>query len=284
MLIDTHQHYWDPTRVAYDWMDPADRVIHRRYGPDDLEPHLERHRIDGTILVQSADSDDDTEAMFALGRDHRHVWGIVAYAPIDNAAATEDRLDELRTRSLFCGVRTLIHDRDDTDWILRPEVIDGLRVLAARAVPYDFIAVVPRHLEVLLELARRIPDLRIVLDHLGKPPFGSDTTHPWHRLIAEVAAVPGVHAKLSGLYPGLAGAPTDTDLRPWIDRALELFGPDRLMVGSDWPIAELAGGFDPVWSRLIDVVDGYGSDIARRLRAQTALAFYGVGPREEEGA
>lgn len=279
MLIDAHQHYWDPARVEYGWMDPTDPIIHRRYGPDDLRPYLARHGIDGSILVQSADSDDDTESMFALGREQQHVWGIVAYAPIHDARATSARIAELRTRELFCGVRTLIHDRADTDWILRPEVIDGLRVLADAGIPYDVVAVLPRHLEVLIELTRRIPDLRLVLDHLGTPPFAGDPNHPWHRLIAEVAAVPGVYAKVSGLYPGLAGAPADTDLRPWVDRALDLFGPDRLMIGSDWPVAELAGGFDPVWSRLVDVVDDYGPEVARRLRGETALAFYGVTPR-----
>ena len=280
MLIDAHQHYWDPAAVAYPWMDPGDAVLYRRYGPDDLAPHLARHGIDGTVLVQSADSDDDTDSMFAIADTHPHVWGVVAYAPIDDAERTAARLSALRAHAQFCGVRTLIHDRPDPAWTLRPEVIDGLRVLEAEQVPYDFLAVVPEHFETLLALYERVPELPIVLDHLGKPPFGAGTDHPWHRLIADVAALPGVHAKISGLYPRLTGG-TDEPLLPWVERALDLFGPDRLMLGSDWPIAELAGGFDPVWQALTDAVDSLDAATAEQLRSGTALRFYGLTPRTE---
>lgn len=280
MLIDAHQHYWDPAAVAYPWMDPADAVIHRRYGPEHVAEHLSRHRIDGTVLVQSADSDEDTDSMFAVADVQPHVWGVVAYAPIDDAARTAARLGVLRAHPQFCGVRTLIHDRADPAWILRPEVIDGLRVLAAQGVPYDFIAVVPEHLEALVALHERVPGLRIVLDHFGKPPFGAGPDHPWHRLIAEVAALPGVHAKLSGLYPRLVGG-ADEPLRPWVERAVDLFGPDRLMLGSDWPIAELAGGFDPVWDALTDAVDALDDATAEQVRSATALRFYDLTPRTE---
>lgn len=280
MLIDAHQHYWDPALVEYPWMDPGDPVIHRGYGPDDLEPHLARHGIDGTVLVQSADSDEDTDSMFAVADAHPHVWGIVAFVPLDDPQRTSDRLEELRARPRFSGIRSLIHDRADPDWLLRPEVIESLRLLEAAAVPFDLVAVRPRHLEVLLAVREAVPGLRVVIDHLAKPPFDDGPDAPWHSLIARVAALPGVHAKLSGLYPELVGAAAD--LRPWIDRALELFGPERLMLGSDWPIAELAGGFDPVWERLVRHVDDLDETAASQLRAGTALRFYGLEPRQED--
>lgn len=279
MLIDAHQHYWDPAAVAYPWMDPADAVLHRRYGPEDLAPHLERHGIDGTVLVQSADSDADTDSMLAIATAHHHVWGVVGYVPLEDPDRLVARLDTLRSEPLFCGVRNLIHDRPDPDWLLLPEVVEGLRRLERADIPFDLVAVIPRHLEVLLRLRDLLPDLRIVIDHFGKPPFGADDDHPWYGLIMSAAARDGVVAKLSGLYPTLAGA--EADLRPWFDRALELFGPDRLMLGSDWPIAELAGGFDPTWESLIATLEEYDDDTVARLRSGTALDFYGLSPRSE---
>ncbi|MBB5791696.1 amidohydrolase family protein [Jiangella mangrovi] len=269
-LIDAHQHFWDPAAVAYPWMDPGDTVIHRHYGPEHLTPHLERHGIDGTVLVQSADSDEDTDAMFAVAAGFPAVLGIVGYVPLEDPARAADRLAELAVRPGFAGIRNLIHDRADPDWLLQPSVVDGLRLLERADVPFDLVAVLPRHLEVLLVLSERLPELRVVIDHLAKPPFEGDAG-PWRELMAAAAANPNVFAKVSGLYP----AP-GTDLRPWVDHALEAFGPERLMLGSDWPIAELAGGFDPVWSSLVEVVDGYGPAVAAHLRAGTARRFYGL--------
>ena len=275
MLIDAHQHYWDPYAVEYPWMDPADATLYRRYGPDDVAPHLARHGIDGTVLVQSADSDEDTESMFAIAAREPHVRGVVAYVPLEDPQRVADRLDVLTARAGFAGIRNLIHDRPEPDWLLQPAVLDGLRLLQEADVAFDLVAVIPQHLEVLLRLREELPTLRIVIDHLGKPPFTDGPDAPWHRLIAEAALLPGVFAKLSGLYP----PPDDgrpADLRPWVDRALELFGPERLMLGSDWPIAELAGGFDPVWTSLVSVVDTYEPAVADQLRATTALSFYGL--------
>ncbi|PZF82396.1 amidohydrolase family protein [Jiangella anatolica] len=271
-LIDAHQHFWDPAAVAYPWMDPADAVIHRRYGPEHLAPHLERHGIDGTVLVQSADSDEDADAMFAVAAAFPPVLGIVGYVPLEDPARAAERLAQLSERPGLVGIRTLIHDRPDPDWLLRPSVVDGLRLLEQADLPFDLVAVLPRHLEVLLELAERLPGLRVVIDHLAKPPFsgsGSGDAERWRDLLTAVAAHPGVYAKVSGLYP-----PPGTDLRPWVDHAMEAFGPERLMLGSDWPIAERAGGFDPVWSALVEVVDGYGPQVAAQLRSETARRFY----------
>ncbi len=278
MLIDAHQHYWNPHEVRYPWMDPTDETLYKPYGPGDLEPFLRRHGIDGTVLVQSADSDEDTNFMFAIAAEHPHVWGVVGYLPLEDPVRSAERLAELRARPGFVGVRNLIHDLPDPRWLLTPTVLESLALLEAEDVPFDLVAVIPEHLEVLLELRRRLPELRIVIDHLGKPPFDAGPDAPWFGLIAQAAALPGVFAKISGLYPPhVEGRPAD--LRPWVDRALHLFGPDRLMLGSDWPIAELAGGFDPVWESVVTALDGYGTAVTDALRATTAITFYGLESR-----
>jgi L-fuconolactonase len=274
-LIDAHQHFWDPALVPYPWMDPGDAVLYRRFGPEHVAPHLARHGIDGTVLVQSADNDEDTDAMFTIAAAHPEVWGVVGYVPLEDPQRTGVRLAELRTRDRFAGIRNLIHDRPDPDWLLQPAVIESLGVLQEQGVPFDLVAVLPRHLEVLLRLRDLLPDLPLVIDHLGKPPFDQGNEAPWHRLIAEAAALPNVFAKISGLYPPLRDG-AQADLRPLVDRALELFGAERLMLGSDWPIAEIAGGFDPVWSSLTRVVDGYDPATREMLRSETARRFYGL--------
>jgi L-fuconolactonase len=276
--VDAHQHFWDPQQVEYAWLSADTPDIYRHFGFDDLAPFLTRHSIDGTVLVQSADNDEDTEAMFAIAAERPAIAGIVGYVPLEYPDRAASRLATLQQRDKFVGIRNLIHDQPDPDWLLRPDVADGLRVLEDRGVPFDLVAVLPRHLEHVDYLSERFPALRIVIDHLAKPPVKTAEIEPWTTLIRRAAANPRVHAKVSGLYPAVGdwSAHGPDDLRPWIDRALEAFGPERLMIGSDWPIAVLAGGYDHVWQNLVQVITGYGPDVSRSVLGRTAVAFYGL--------
>ena len=157
--------------------------------------------------------------------------------------------------------------------MLRDDVAEGLGLVEAAGLPFDLVAVLPRHLEHVDHLSQRFPDLTIVIDHLAKPPIGSDRRSPWCELMARAATNPRVVAKLSGLYRAGDGPPPgDDDLRPWIADAIELFGPDRLLVGSDWPVAESAGGYRSVTGSVIRVVrDLLDDSDAARVLAGTAI-------------
>jgi L-fuconolactonase len=276
--VDAHQHFWDPQKVEYTWLSADTPDIYRRFDFEDLAPHLTRHMIDGTVLVQSADNDEDTESMFAIAAEHPAIAGVVGYVPLERPEEAASRLSALQERDKFVGIRNLIHDQPDPDWLLRPDVAEGLRILEAANIPFDLVAVLPRHLEHVDYLSEQLPDLRIVIDHLAKPPVKTAETEPWTTLIRHAAANPRVFAKVSGLYPAAGdwSAHGPDDLRPWIDRALEAFGPERLMIGSDWPIAVLAGGYAHVWQNLVQVLTGYGADVSRAVLGRTAVAFYGL--------
>lgn len=276
MIIDAHQHFWDPGAGGYQWLVDQPSEILRPFGFDDLAPHLARQGIDGTVLVQADDSDADTDAMFGIAEQHREVWGVVAYVPLDRPETAAHRLAELQQRNRFVGIRNLIHDRPDPDWLLRSDVAAGLRLLERAGVSFDLVTNRLRHLEHVSYLSERFPDLRLVIDHLGKPPVGTDELEGWSTLIRRAAANPLAHAKVSGLYPA-AGDWREhgpDDLRPWIDVALDAFGPQRLMIGSDWPVDVLAGGYDTVWGNLVAVLSEYGDEVSRAVLGETAADCY----------
>ena len=176
------------------------------------------------MLVQADDDSADTEAMFEVAREHRQIAGVVGWVPLDQPGEAAVALDLLARRPKFAGVRTLIHDQPDPDWLLLPEVGEGLALLERRGVPFDVISVLPRHLAHVPVLSERYPGLRMVLDHLAHPPLGSDDWEPWRTLLRAAAANPLVYAKVSGLYPPRAEW-TAADLRPYVEFAIELFGP-----------------------------------------------------------
>ncbi|MBB6627710.1 amidohydrolase family protein [Nocardioides sp. KIGAM211] len=279
MIIDAHQHVWDLERAPYPWLGEHVPQWNRTFTFEELAPQLARAGVGATVMVQSADNDADTDLMRAVADEHPEVVGIVVYVPLERPDEAAARLAALRADPRVVGVRNLIHDLPDPDWILRPEVDEGLGVLAAAGVTFDYVAVLPRHLEHVPTLCERHPDLRIVIDHLAKPPVGAsaDDREPWWSLVAAAAESPQVVAKVSGLYPGDAmDTWTPDGVRPFVERALELFGPARLMYGGDWPISVAAGGYDRVFAGLMEVLDGLGLDAADReqVLAGTATSFY----------
>jgi len=277
-VIDAHQHVWDPTVAEYDWLGPDMAPIDGVMTFDDVAPELRAAGVDFTIQVQSADNSDDTAVMRASAAKHSEVVGIVGFSPLDDAAATAAILDGWAGDTLMVGVRNLIHNKPDPDWLLRPEVAESLALLEQRGLALDIVAVLPRHLELIPILSERHPRLRMVIDHLAKPPIGLDSVEPWDSLIAAAAANPFVYAKVSGLYSATAdiGAWSTESVKPFFERALEIFGPARLMYGGDWPISVLAGGYTAVWGGLKPLFDGLGESDRDDVLGRTAAEFYRI--------
>lgn len=274
--IDAHQHFWDPSRGGYRWLTANPAEINRRFGFEDLAPHLAAHHVDGTVLVQADDTGADTDAMFDVAAAHPEIRGVVAYVPLHLPELAAERLAGLQQRERFSGVRNLIHDRPDPDWLLRADVAEGLGLLERAGVSFDLVTNQLRHLEHVDHLSERFPDLRLVVDHLGKPPVKTADVEPWATLLRRAAANPLAYAKVSGLYPAVGDwrDHQPADLRPWIDVALDAFGPQRLMIGSDWPVNVLAGGYDVVWPNLVQVLDDYGPDVREAVLGRTAAECY----------
>jgi len=278
MIIDAHQHFWSPQDVSYPWLTDEIAPVNRRFRPEHLQPLLEASGVRGTVLVQSADHRADTDAMLELAARHPFVVGVVAWVPLDEPAAAAEQLEQLRADPVVVGVRNLVHDQPDPDHVLRPEFLDGLRVLAAADVPFDVVTSQLRHLEHVPVLSERVPGLRVVLDHLGKPPFrqGAGAWATWERLLARAAEDPLVSAKVSGLCPAPAGDPAwdAEEVRP----AFEL-GADRLMVGGDWPISVLFGGWERTWEAARGLLAQTTADEREALLGGTAVRAYRLDAR-----
>jgi L-fuconolactonase len=276
-VVDAHQHFWDPVRVSYPWLATAYPELDRNFGFDELAPHLRSNGVDATVLVQSEDDEADNELMFEIASLHPEIAGIVAWAPLDDPFALETVLEKMRGSGKFVGVRVLIHNRPDPDWIIRPDVLAGLAMLERQGLTFDVVAVTPRHLEHVTTIAERLPNLRLVLDHLAKPPIGGDLT-AWSERVTRAAAFSNVFAKVSGLYPfqGDRTPWTVDDLRPVFDLAVEKFGAQRLMWGSDWPICEVAGGYERVTGALLELAAELAIEEQMALRGATAIDCYGL--------
>ncbi len=281
MIIDSHQHFWDLERVEYPWLVPAYGPIYRSFQPDELLPQLTAAGVDRTVLVQSANSFADTDAMLAQAAVEPWIGAVIGWVPLEDAAAAAAALDDLYLqRPKYRGVRHLNHEEPDPDWLIRPDVIAGLRELEARGLVFEVVAVYPLHLGHVPTLAQACPDLRIVIDHLAKPPIASRDLVAWKHDLATAAAHPNVFAKVSGLNTAADWATwTAEDLVEPIGHAIDVFGADRLMAGSDWPVAILAGDYERVWTETGRALTLLGvSDTQRAaILGGTAAAVYSIG-------
>jgi L-fuconolactonase len=271
-VIDAHQHFWTTARDDYGWLTPDDEVLYRDFGPGDLSPLIEAARITHTVLVQAAPTVSETRHLLEIAERTAFVAGVVGWAPLDDPAVA-DELDALARHPALVGMRPMIQDLREDDWMLRGDVARGLDALAARDLAFDAL-VLPRHLGRLRTLCARHPTLRVVVDHAAKPEIRSGEFAAWAKEVSALADETGAHCKLSGLVTEASADWCVDDLRRYVDLLLERFGPERLLWGSDWPVVELAGGFER-WREATHVLL---ADLDERRRAeilgQTAARFY----------
>jgi len=282
MIIDAHQHVWDLSRAEYPWLDAGAAPIDRTMELDEIVPAMRRIGVGATVLVQSADNEGDTANMLRVADAHPEVVAVVAWVPLDQPDRAAEMLARLRGDDRVVGIRALVHTNPDPQWILRPDVDEGLGLLEAQGVPFDYVVESPAALALLPELSERHPALSIVVDHLGKPPVGGTDAERvvWRRLLEAAAANPRITAKVSGLYAasGRMGDWTLDAIRPFVDDSLEMFGAGRLMMGGDWPISVLAGGYERTWGALLALADELEPAEAAALLGETAAAVYAIAP------
>jgi L-fuconolactonase len=273
MRIDAHQHFWDIQRLEYGWMPPGENVLRRNYLPEDLWPILEENRFDGCVVVQANTVLDETWWLLELAEANAFVLGVVAWVDLADAGMPRV-LDELQKHPKFKGVRHLVHDEPDPRWLIRPGMLRGLRELARRGVPYDLL-LRPVHLPLVPELAELVPGLRMVIDHIAKPPIASGHMDGWAEDMRAAAAVPGLCCKLSGMITEADHAKwTSDDLRPYVQHVMGLFEPERLMFGSDWPVCKLAGSWKRVLAAFTQAIGPQPIEVREHLLGGTAARFY----------
>ena len=241
MRIDAHHHLWTLARGDYGWLTPDLAPIYRDFRLADLVPLLSSAGIDGTILVQAAPTEAETIFLLDTADAADVVCGVVGWIDFDAADAAA-RIDALGRRKLLVGLRPMVQDIPDDDWLLRPRLAPLLAAMEKRDLIFDAL-VLPRHLTRLLRLVDNHPDLQFVLDHCAKPRLAGGDLVPWKKDIAEIAGRPNIVCKLSGLVTEAATDWQVADLRQAVDHVRASFGSIRLLWGSDWPVVNLAGGY-----------------------------------------
>jgi L-fuconolactonase len=277
-LIDAHQHFWDRGHPAFDyrWQEkPGMEAICRSFLPKDLKPLIGEVGIDKTIFVQTQHDVEENRWALGLAEEHDFIAGVVGWVDLASDAC-EDQLLEFKDHPKFVGIRHVTQDEPDDDFIIRADVIRGLKVLEKHAVPFDLLFYV-KHLRHAHALAQALPNLPMVIDHLAKPQIKAHRTDNWTENFKAAAAYPNVFCKLSGMITEADWHDwRPDDLKPYVDAALERFGPDRLMFGSDWPVCELAGSYRQVYDALVEVLGPISDDERAKIFGGTAARFYGL--------
>jgi L-fuconolactonase len=255
VIVDAHQHFWDPSRAEYPWM--TDDRLRRRYGAEDLEPLLHAHDVVGTVVVQARQELAETRELLAIARERPWVLGVVGW--IDLRGGVETQLAEFGGTRLV-GVRHVVEDEPDPDWLLRDDVQRGLAAVSDAGLVYDLLVRTPQ-LAAAIETVRRQSALRFVLDHVAKAPHEAGEHAAWERGVRALAELPNVVCKISGLF-------TEADPVGTADRAMRWFGAERCMWGSDWPVCTLAADYG-------EALAVAGDD--ERVLGRTAVETYGLG-------
>lgn len=277
--IDAHQHFWELARGDYRWLTPASKGLYRDFGPADLLPRLHVGGIDRTVLVQAADSVAETEYLLALAARHELVAGVVGWVDLEAPDAC-DVLTRLARHDKLVGVRPMLQDLADDEWLLRPALAPALRALVELDLRFDAL-VLPRHLRHLRTFVERHPELAVVVDHGAKPRIADGGRAwsgfaAWRAELSALSAFPNVSVKLSGLATEAQPDWHAADLRPFVEVLLDSFGPARCMWGSDWPVVELAGGYERWWDATDVILRALDSRERDAVFGGNAQRFYGL--------
>lgn len=272
--VDTHQHLWVMSERVYDWISPDYGVLYGDHRPEDVAGDSAKAGITATVLVQAADTYDDTFYMLSVERGLDTVRGVVGWVPFDRVPESREALELLSSHHAVKGYRNLTHNYSDPRWILRPSCVETLQDIARRDLSLDMVSVTSDHSRAIVELADLVPDLRIVVDHMAKPDIASKVWTPWAEEMAELAKRPNVFVKHSGLNTASGPGWTAEDWEPYVNHCLEHFGSQRMMLGSDWPVSLLAGDFLGVWDAQRASIASFSESEQDDIFFLTAQKFY----------
>lgn len=274
MRLDAHQHFWQYEKEKHSWITDEMKVIRRDFPPGDLFPLLEEAKIDGSIAVQADETLRETEYLLDLADQNQWIKAVVGWADIGDDQL-DDVLDQLSSQQKLKGFRQVLQSKDP-EYMLRKEFIRGIHKLGKRGYTYD-ILIFPEHLDASLKLVSKCPDQLFVIDHLAKPNIKEGEWKDWKKKMALLAERELVHCKVSGMV-------TEADLKKWkpedllpfLEIVLELFGPDRLMYGSDWPVCLVAAEYEQVFDVVDRFTDSLSAGEKARVLGETAKKFYGI--------
>jgi L-fuconolactonase len=274
--IDSHHHFWDPDRGDYPWMVGPVLPIRQVFAPDDMRPLLAPAGMQKTILVQTWSSYAESQEFLALAEATDFIAGVVAWVDL-TAADVADRLDGLLAGpggKWLVGIRHQVHDEADPRWLCQPDVRRGLMAVQAQGLVYDLL-IRPREMEAALDTVRALPDLRFVIDHIAKPEIAKDGFVRWARLMKPFGAEANVWCKLSGMVTEADWATWAPDqITPYIEEVLNIFGPKRCMMGTDWPVSLLASDYQRTVDLVRDAIAGLDEESQRAVLWTSAAEAY----------
>ena len=276
MKIDSHQHYWHFNTADYGWMGDNMSVIKRDFLPADLLPELKSIGFDGSVAVQARQSLEETDWLLHLAEEHPHIKGVVGWVDMQSEQA-EEQIAAFAQHPKAVGVRHVIHDEEDIDFILRPAFIRGIKLLEKYNLTYD-ILIFPKHLTNTIEFVKQFSEQQIfVVDHIAKPLIKDDIVSPWKEDIAALATFPNVYCKVSGM---VTEADWNTwkpeNIQPYLDIVFEAFGPERILIGSDWPVCLVAGKYSEVMQVVIDYISTFTEKEQALILSGNAAKAYGI--------
>jgi L-fuconolactonase len=273
MRLDAHQHYWHYDPVPYPWIDENKAILKRDYLPSDLEPLLSKTGFDGTIAVQACQSISDTVFLLQLADQHDSIKGVVGWVDL-RSDRVGDELQRFAPHPKLVGVRHIVHDEPDDDFMLRADFRRGISRLREFDLTYDLL-LFPRHIARAVRLVEEFPEQPFILDHIAKPFIRDGQFSPWREDLRTLAAFPNVTCKLSGLVTEARwDAWQPEDIHPYLDVVVEAFGPSRLMIGSDWPVCLLAGDYGRVMDVVVNYVERLSEDEQHGLLGENAAQVY----------
>ena len=272
-MIDSHQHFWQVGRFDYPWMTSDLGVLYRDYLPDELTPILASNGVEKTVLVQASNSLAESRWLLNLADQNSFIAGVVGWVDL-MSRDVDAELRELTAHPKFKGVRHLVESEPQDDWLVQPAVLSSLKRLSTYGLSYDLL-VHTRHLKHVSRVAESCPELALVIDHLAKPPIAKNEIKEWSKAFKPLASYPNIYCKLSGLVTEANWTSWQTDdLRPFVEFALESFGPERLMFGSDYPVCLLASSYDRVLASFQEILKSLNDGERERIFSTNAARFY----------
>ncbi len=282
MKIDSHQHYWHFNTADYGWMGEDMSVIKRDFLPTDLLPELKSIDFDGSVAVQARQSLEETNWLLQLADEHPHIKGVVGWLDLQSEQA-EEQIAAFAKHPKAVGVRHVIHDEEDIDFMLRPSFIRGVQLLEKYHLAYD-ILIFPKHLTNTIEFVKQFSDKQtFVVDHIAKPLIKDGIVSPWKEDIAALATFPNVYCKVSGMVTEADwNTWTPENIRPYLDVIMQAFGPERILIGSDWPVCLVAGKYSEVMQVVTDYISTFSEKEQALMLGENAVKAYRI-PLTPEG-
>ena len=275
-IVDAHHHFWDRSMNQFDhkWQEEENhKKICRNFLPEDLAPLIKEKGVEKTVFVQTQHTVQENDWVLSMAEQHEWLAGVVGWVDLAGNDC-ESQIERYQSKSKFVGVRHLTQGEPDDDFIVSSAVCQGLALLEKYDVAFDLLFFV-KHLKHGKTVARKFPNLRLVIDHLAKPAIKNQDMSVWKDELIAASKFENVYCKLSGMVTEADWANwKTTDLKPYVEIAIEAFGPKRCMFGSDWPVCELAASYSAVFDALVECIGGVSEAERAQMLGQTAIDFY----------